>query len=424
MGGRFLNPPLTMHKASSRRKTNAKQVMCMSIEREEPCDLCDHNQLDLVYESEDSPRGLKVYLCAHCGLLQSLPRIDRAQRRPASVSAGADWGNVRYGKGFRTTANVEAILHCCELPDEARILDVGSNRGTFLKAVATTWPQARATAIEPDERLWPGYGDLPHHELLRARLEETDLPADSFDLIHSCHSIEHLPSVSHALADHARTLKPGGYLFLEGPNIDLLGADDIVEEWFIDKHLYHFSATTLRLVAEDAGLTVMWTSDPADLTNVALVACKEAERVHPTVDTSEPERARALIKAYTHSRSANIAALRDVADFIAGNGEQRTAVWGAGRLLNSLMVHGGLDPRNLQGLIDAHLIKHQDEVGGATLHAPADLGALNPDRIVVASRAFFDEIKSQAKTLAPDAEVISLAELMAAARAGTLEAAG
>jgi hypothetical protein len=33
--------------------------------------------------------------------VQSLPRIDHAPRRAASVSADADWGNVRYGKGFR-----------------------------------------------------------------------------------------------------------------------------------------------------------------------------------------------------------------------------------------------------------------------------------------------------------------------------------
>ena len=51
---------------------------------------------------EGSGRGLKIHLCRHCGLVQSLPRIDRAPRRSAAVSSGADWGNVRYGKGFRT----------------------------------------------------------------------------------------------------------------------------------------------------------------------------------------------------------------------------------------------------------------------------------------------------------------------------------
>jgi len=32
----------------------------------------------------------------------------------------------------------------------------------------------------------------------------------------------------------------GGYLVPTRPNIDIIGSDDIVEEWFIDKHVYHF----------------------------------------------------------------------------------------------------------------------------------------------------------------------------------------
>ena len=395
----------------------------MSHLTDEPCDLCDSNHLDLAYEPEGSTRGLKVYLCETCGLLQSLPRIDHSPRRPASVSAGADWGNVRYGKGFRTKDNLQTIIDHCQLPDAPQILDVGSNRGTFLKHAAEQWSDAEVTAIEPDERLWDDYSNLPHDTLHKARLEETNLPDNQFDLIYSCHTIEHLPSVSHALADHARTLKPGGWLFLEGPNIDLLGADDIVEEWFIDKHLYHFSASTLRLVTEKAGLSVFWASSPDDLTNVAVLARKD-EPITGTIDPKEATRVHQLVKAYCHSRTENIAALTEVAQFIQGNGDETTTVWGAGRLLNSLMVHGGLDPRGLQGLIDAHLIKHQSEIGGATLHAPEELSKLNPDRIVVASRVFFDEIKGQANNLAPDAEVISLADLMSRARAGTLKATG
>jgi len=387
---------------------------------DQTCDICDSAALDFVYEPQGSTRGLKVYLCENCGLLQSLPRIDHSPRRPASVSAGADWGNVRYGKGFRTKDNIQTIVDHCQLPDAPQILDVGSNRGTFLKMAADQWGDAEVTAVEPDERLWDAYTDLPHATLHKARLEETSLPDEAYDLIYSCHSIEHLPSVSHALTDHARTLKPGGWLFLEGPNIDLLGADDIVEEWFIDKHLYHFSPSTLRLVTEDAGLSVFWTSSPDDLTNCAVLARKD-EPIIGTIGVGEANRARQLVKAYQHTRAENMAALTEVANFIKGDGEETTTVWGAGRLLNSLMVHGGLDPRALQGLIDAHLIKHQSEIGGATLHAPEDLVAMNPDRIVVASRAFFNEIKGQANNLAPDAEVISLADLMARARAGTLK---
>ena len=73
------------------------------------CELCQRAALEPIYKPEKSTRGLTVYLCSVCGLLQSLPRIDRAERAPPAVSAGADWGNVRYGKGFRTQIAVEAL---------------------------------------------------------------------------------------------------------------------------------------------------------------------------------------------------------------------------------------------------------------------------------------------------------------------------
>ena len=97
----------------------------------EVCELCRRPALESVYAAERSPRGLTVQLCRHCGLIQSLPRIDRAPRATASASSGADWGNVRYGKGFRTQAAMTALKRHVEFSNALELLDVGSNRGGF-----------------------------------------------------------------------------------------------------------------------------------------------------------------------------------------------------------------------------------------------------------------------------------------------------
>src|SRR5580658_426237 len=108
----------------------------------ELCELCRHDMLEAIYEPERSTRGLKVYLCRHCGLLQSLPRIDRATRAPAAVSGGADWGNVRYGKGFRTKIALDVIAQHTNIGKYIALLDVGSNRGSFAKAFLAAAPNA------------------------------------------------------------------------------------------------------------------------------------------------------------------------------------------------------------------------------------------------------------------------------------------
>src|SRR3954467_2223001 len=135
------------------------------------CELCRHAELHRAYEPHGSTRGLKVYLCEHCGLVQSLPRIDRAARAPAAVSSGADWGNVRYGKGFRTQAALTALLRHVDLAAELSILDVGSNRGSFARAIMEAAPQAIVTAIEPDERIADACKGLDRIELVQARIE-------------------------------------------------------------------------------------------------------------------------------------------------------------------------------------------------------------------------------------------------------------
>src|SRR5665213_2620783 len=215
------------------------------------CDFCRRTALDPVHKPDGGARGLTVYLCGHCGLVQSAPRIARtAERQDAAVSGGADWGNVRYGKGFRTDIALDAIARQSDLTAPLRLLDVGSNRGSFAKVFLDAAPAAHVTAVEPDERFAASCAELPRTELICDRIENTALPAASFDIVHSCHTIEHLGEPLAALKDHARVLKPGGLLVLDAPNIAVIGGRDILEEWFIDKHLFHFSATTLGRMIE------------------------------------------------------------------------------------------------------------------------------------------------------------------------------
>ncbi|HUO01265.1 MAG TPA: class I SAM-dependent methyltransferase [Rhizomicrobium sp.] len=382
------------------------------------CDLCGQDALHFAYQPERSTRDLKVHVCGHCGLVQSLPRIDRTPaRHGAAVSGGADWGNVRYGKGFRTEAALAALARHAKFDGALSLLDVGSNRGSFAKAFLDTAPKANVTAVEPDERYADSCAELPRTRLIWARTEETNFPDASFDIVHSCHTIEHLAQPFVALKDHARVLKQGGLLVLDAPNIALIGGDDILEEWFIDKHLYHFSKATLTRMIEAAGFTILAEPDPSDLTNLLLVARKtRAWSPNIAPDLVEVARAQALIQRYRGTRAANRTALVAAARELNALKPQRIALWGAGRLFDSLVLAGGFDPKGLSLLIDAHLIQYMPERHGVALSKPEALRSMPVDVIVAMSRAFSDEITAEAKRLAPNARVILYADLLARAR--------
>ncbi|MGH6871697.1 MAG: class I SAM-dependent methyltransferase [Rhizomicrobium sp.] len=377
------------------------------------CELCGHDTLEAVYAPERSTRGLTVQLCRQCGLVQSTPRIDRAARAPMAVSSGADWGNVRYGKGFRTRQALAALRRHAEIHQPLAILDVGSNRGSFVKAVLDELPGAFVTAVEPDERVAQSSAGFYRAELIAARIEDTALETERFGVVHSCHTIEHLAHPAATLADHWRVLKPGGLLILDAPSTAILDAEDIVEEWFIDKHLTHFSARTLMRMVVAAGFDIVTPPDLKDRENLLIVARKtNAPRFAIDSDPREVAEAQRLIAAYKIKRTRNIAALTHAAAEIAELAPRKVAIWGAGRLFDSLMVHGGLDAGAVSLLVDSHLSQHVGERHGIALHMPEAIAEAQPGVIVIMSRGFAEEIAAHAAMLCPDAEVIFYSALL------------
>jgi SAM-dependent methyltransferase len=383
------------------------------------CELCHRQALDPIYKPESSTRGLTVHLCESCGLLQSLPRIDRATRAPAAVSGGADWGNVRYGKGFRTQIAINAIRRHCDLNNDIALLDVGSNRGSFVRAFLDIASEAHVVAVEPDERVAASCAGLPRVHLVPSRIENVALEAGRFDVVHSCHTIEHLLHPAATLADHHRVLKSGGLLILDAPNTALLASDDIVEEWFIDKHLYHFSERTLERMIEAAGFTIIDRPDPKDRSNLFFVARKNGGKPVDSVasDLTEAEYATDLVATYGATRARNMSALTLVATELLRMAPRRVAVWGAGRLFDSLVSHGRFDASSLTLLIDKHLAAHMAERHGCVLSGPESLADAKPGVVVVMSRDFAGEIAEEVTRLTPGAEIVLYTDLLSRARA-------
>jgi SAM-dependent methyltransferase len=382
------------------------------------CDQCGHTSLTHVYSPDGSSRGLKVHLCLHCGLVQSLPRIDRTGTRHAmAVSGGADWGNVRYGKGFRTQQALDAIAPFISFDAPLAVLDVGSNRGRFAKAFLDKAPNAKLVAVEPDERYADSSAELPRTLLMQSRIENTNLYRGAFDIVHSCHTIEHLAHPFAVLKDHARVLKDGGLLVIDAPNIALLGGDDMVEEWFIDKHLYHFSHISLSRMIEAAGFTIIAHPNPGDASNLLYVARKTGTpKDNDAADPAEVAEAGRLIESYCRSRAANLAALKAAAAEIDTLAPRRVALWGAGRLFDSLVQAGGFDARTLTLLIDTHLAALVTDRHGVKPALPSALIETPVDVIVIMARDFAAEITAQAQKLAPNAEIILYTDLLARAR--------
>ena len=107
-----------------------------------------------------------------------------------------------------------------DLPDNGRLLDVGTGPGRLLLEISRRRPDAQLTGIDPSADM-VGHA---HRHLHDARVDDVDVgvaaaealpfPDDSFDAVVSTLSGHHWADPAAAIAEQVRVLQPGGVLWI------------------------------------------------------------------------------------------------------------------------------------------------------------------------------------------------------------------
>ena len=373
----------------------------------EHCDFCGSDQFEETHRPSGSQRGSVVVVCDRCGLVFTRYENVPYSREPR-CSGDADWGNIRMAKGFRLDSLKPLLIE--EVRDAKTILDVGSSRGDFVRFARKENPLAHITAIEPDERIIDYAEDA---DAIPLKLENVCLRDNNFDFVFLCQTLEHADAPSKMLSKIWKAMKPGGTLFLEVPNLDVIRYPWNVECHFIDKHTHHFSHNLLCNYVEWAGFRVSDTNLPNDL-NVRIVASKGFHAMHPFAEWfgsrllrrwgeggnaigGLPDRNKKLIRSYAATISRNRAKLPAVVAKINRLMDvMKVSLWG-GTTIFDLLVKAGLDPGCVQSLVDTWAWKYVHENHGVKVQAPETLRVFQPDCVIVLARFSEDAIVEAAK---------------------------
>jgi 2-polyprenyl-3-methyl-5-hydroxy-6-metoxy-1,4-benzoquinol methylase len=362
------------------------------------CNNCEYqiSDNDKAYKAKDTQRGLSVFVCSCCSLVQSLPRIDKVTQKVRAASGGADWGNIRYGKGFRADYAVSFIKEYKDLGKFKNVLDIGSNRGVFFQKFHQFNQSAQLVGVEPDISIKDCYKSLPFIELHIERIENMSFRENTFDLVHCSHTVEHLADPVEVLKKIWSSIKPDGLMFLEVPNLDFINNKDVVEEFFIDKHLYHYSAKCFEELLYITGYEILKKSfDTENLTY--LVTPNNKIKDVNSINGFECDDSRDLVckRISTYAENLELAEkyLNSVSKTILSYSPKKVVIWGAGRLFDLLFKYGELEAGSLHGLIDANLGDYISHAHDMPILPPSSLSKLQPDIVVIASRTYFAEIK-------------------------------
>jgi len=139
---------------------------------------------------------------------------------------------------------------------QGRLLDVGCASGGFLCVAADAGWQV--VGVEPAKVLCnqakqalKGRGDV-----WCCSLQEASFPPSSFDAITLWDVLEHVPEPVQFMRQCSSLLKPGGYLFVNVPDLDSIPARVLGKRWplLLAEHLNYFNRASLKRCGELAKL--------------------------------------------------------------------------------------------------------------------------------------------------------------------------
>jgi SAM-dependent methyltransferase len=226
------------------------------------CDCCGAHDEELLFTKPGaiSKHPFRVVRCRRCRFVYVNPRLDEAATArlydeayyegegfDPAVKYAQEWGAPN-----ETNAMVVAALERYA-PPPARVLDYGCGLGDLLRQATARGYRADGFEVSEYAREFArGKGFTVH-------AAETDIPAETYDIVVAVEVIEHLFRPSRSFDVVRRALKPGGVLVYTTYNVDRflvryrLGLARDHEYIVPEGHINFFSHSTARRFFRNAG---------------------------------------------------------------------------------------------------------------------------------------------------------------------------
>lgn len=234
------------------------------------CCLCENAEAQELGTGEDfeyqtSADSFAAMGCNSCGLVYLNPRPDFEEFEriyPANYHA-FEFSAAEFGFVFKVRRRLEAkrlLAWCKDLPDDARIIDIGCGDGFHLELLKDfgkkTWT---LEGVDADERA-ASMAEKRNLKVHQGLLENLDLPERFYDLALMIQTVEHVASPPELLANVRKILRPGGRVVIVTDNTDSLDFKIFKRRhwggYHFPRHWNLFNPSTLKKLADKTGFEV------------------------------------------------------------------------------------------------------------------------------------------------------------------------
>lgn len=244
----------------------------LELESVDTCCICGSSEsvepiaTGMDFEYETSPDTFTAKRCSKCDLvfLDPRPALSELSTIYGPEYHAYDFTEEKFGLAYKVRAWLESRRlrkWCGDLPEGARIIDIGAGDGFHLNLLNRLGDGKWALeGVDPDEHAIAAgrsKGLQMHHGLV----QDLPLPRDSYDFATLIMTIEHVDAPDQMLENVAKLLKPGGCV---GIITDNTGSPDFAissrRHWggyHFPRHWNLFSKASIARLAENAGLEVV-----------------------------------------------------------------------------------------------------------------------------------------------------------------------
>lgn len=344
------------------------------------CNICNAELGAPCYESQHSltslcrifPQPTVVRVCEACGHLQTQAIDDLAgfYDDDYDILTGSEEEDQIYevtdsGTVYRTEHQIDIMLDKVSLPQTAKILDFGCAKGSVMRVLKTRRKDIEPFLYDISDRyieFWKTFAKLKNC----ATYTVPNAWEQSFDLVTSFFSLEHIADPRQVLGTIRGLLKPDGILYGIVPNVLTNSADLIV----ID-HVNHFTASSLSKALSMEGYEIVDIDEQSHRGAFVFSAKKTNERQLATARSAvDPRRELAQISELSAFWTNAVESLQKQEASLPE--DDSSAIYGAG--FYGSFIHTALKhPERVGCFMDQNKFLQGSTLAEKPIIAPADL---------------------------------------------------